>query len=189
MKNNLASVNDFFKSSMELAEIGLLLSSDKKKFVASPEAAAMLGINSGTIDISVLRSMIHPNDRIHFERAVKYADASGNVNSIEMKIKGSGGAYRWYNFRYKSIIGTANTAPVFGGALLDVTQEHEKDILIERLAYIDEVTEISNRNKLMATGQELYDTCNVLSHSYWIIVLDIDRFHIVNDTCGYENGN
>ncbi|MBR1593093.1 MAG: EAL domain-containing protein [Ruminococcus sp.] len=189
MKNNLASANDFFKSSMELAEIGLLLSSDKKKFVASPEAAAMLGINSGTIDISVLRSMIHPNDRIHFERAVKYADASGNVNSIEMKIKGSGGAYRWYNFRYKSIIGTANTAPVFGGALLDVTQEHEKDILIERLAYIDEVTEISNRNKLMATGQELYDTCNVLSHSYWIIVLDIDRFHIVNDTCGYENGN
>ncbi|MBP3762086.1 MAG: EAL domain-containing protein [Ruminococcus sp.] len=190
MKNNLASANDFFKSSMELAEIGLLMSSDKKKFVASPEAVKMLGIKNSTIDISVLRSMIHPNDRIHFERAVKYVDASGSVNSIEMQIKSSGGSsYRWYNFRYKSIKGTANTASLFGGALIDVTQEHEKDILIERLAYIDEVTEIANRNKLMATGQELYDTCNVLGHSYWIIVLDIDRFHIVNDTCGYENGN
>ena len=190
MKNNLASANDFFKSSMELAEIGLLMSSDKKKFVASPEAVKMLGIKNSTIDVSVLRSMIHPNDRIHFERAVKYVDASGSVNSIEMQIKSSGGSsYRWYNFRYKSIKGTANTASLFGGALIDVTQEHEKDILIERLAYIDEVTEIANRNKLMATGQELYDTCNVLGHSYWIIVLDIDRFHIVNDTCGYENGN
>ena len=189
MKNNLASANDFFKSSMELAEIGLLMSSDKKKFVASPEAVRMLNLKNGTIDISVLRSMIHPNDRIHFERAVKYVDANGNVNSIQMQIKSGSGSYHWYNFRYKSIKGTPNTAAVFGGALLDITQEHEKDIMIERLAYIDEVTEIANRNKLMAAGQELYDTCNVLGHSYWIIVLDIDRFHIVNDTCGYDNGN
>ena len=25
--------------------------------------------------------------------------------------------------------------------------------------------------------------------SYWVIVLDIDKFHIINDTCGYNNGN
>ena len=29
----------------------------------------------------------------------------------------------------------------------------------------------------------------MLNYSYWIIVLDIDRFHIINDTCGYTNGN
>ena len=28
-----------------------------------------------------------------------------------------------------------------------------------------------------------------MNYTYWIIVLDIDRFHIINDTCGYENGN
>ena len=29
----------------------------------------------------------------------------------------------------------------------------------------------------------------ILDYSFWIIVLDIDRFHIINDTCGYNNGN
>ena len=49
-----------------------------------------------------------------------------------------------------SIAGTENTLPLFGGAILDVTQEHEKDILIERLAYIDEITEIKSalRNRV-----------------------------------------
>ena len=41
----------------------------------------------------------------------------------------------------------------------------------------------------MVTGQEIYDSCKVLDYSFWIIVLDIDRFHIINDTCGYSNGN
>ncbi|MBQ9893955.1 MAG: EAL domain-containing protein [Ruminococcus sp.] len=188
MKVNLASANDFFNSSMELAEIGVIMSSDRKNFRASPEMIRMLGLKNSAITLSEFRSLVHPNDRIQFDSAVKSKDTS-EVKSIEMRIKSVGGVYRWYSYRYKSIKGTDNTLPLFGGAILDITQEHEKDILIERLAYIDEVTEIANRNKLMDAGQEIYDTCHLLDYSYWIIVLDIDRFHIINDTCGYKNGN
>ncbi len=189
VKSSLASANDFFRSSMELAEIGLLMSFDRKKFAASPETVKMLKLNNVNIDFQTLRSMIHPSDRIHFESAVRIVDTSGDVHRIEMRIKTDEGNYRWFQFRYKSIRGTENTKPVFGGALMDITQDHEKDILIERLAYIDEVTDISNRNKLMNSGQELYNSCRAMNTSYWVMVLDIDRFHIINDTCGYNNGN
>ena len=37
MKTNLASANDFFNSSMELAEIGMLMTTDRQLFRASPE--------------------------------------------------------------------------------------------------------------------------------------------------------
>ena len=188
MKVNLASANDFFKASMELAEIGLLMSVDRKKFSASPEAVKVLGLDSSSVDVTTLRSLIHPNDRIHFDSAIKSTE-SRDVMSIEMRIKAGDGVYRWYNFRYKSIRGTENTMQLFGGALIDVTDEHEKDIIIERLAYTDEVTDIANRNKLVDIGQQVYDSCEVLGCSYWIIVLDIDRFHIINDTCGYKKGN
>ena len=188
MKLSLASANDFFNSSMELAEIGVIMSTDRKNFRASPEMVRMLGLRSSSITLSEFRSLVHPNDRIQFDTAVSSKN-SGDVRSTDMRMKSADGTYRWYSYRYKYIQGTGNTLPLLGGAILDVTQEHEKDLLIERLAYIDEVTEIANRNKLMVVGQETYETARLLEYSYWIIVLDIDRFHIINDTCGYTKGN
>lgn len=190
MKVNLASANDFFNASMELAEIGIIMSNDRKKYAASSETVRMFGLKGNSIDINTFKSLIHPNDRMQFDRAVKSKNEDGDVHNVELRIKAMGKtAYRWYSFRYKSIKATDNTLPLFGGAILDITQEREKDILIERLAYIDEVTEIANRNKLVITGQETYECSHLLNYTYWIIVLDIDRFHIINDTCGYENGN
>lgn len=190
MRTNLASANDFFNSSMELAEIGVIMSTDRKKYAASSETVHMFNLKNNSITYEVFRSLIHPNDRIHFDHAVNSANDCGDVRKIELRIKKIDGAsYRWYSFRYKSIAATYNTLPLFGGALLDITDEKEKDILIERLAYIDEVTEIPNRNRLVTIGEETYDCSRTLGYSYWIIVVDIDRFHIINDTCGYENGN
>jgi len=188
MKLSLASANDFFNSSMELAEIGVIMSTDRKNFRASPEMVRMLGLRSGSITLQEFRSLVHPNDRIQFDTALS-AKNSHDVRSTDMRMKSADGTYRWYSYRYKYIQGTGNTLPLLGGAILDVTQEHEKDLLIERLAYIDEVTEIANRIKLMDVGQETYETAKLLEYSYWIVVLDIDRFHIINDTCGYTNGN
>lgn len=189
MQVNLNSANDFFNTSMDLAEIGIIMSNDRNKFVVSSVAMEALGLTTSSIDVGTLRTLIHPNDRIQFDRAVKSSDENiREVQNIELRIKSlNGSAYRWYSFRYKSASETS--IALFGGALLDITQEHEKDILIERLAYIDEVTEIANRNKLMDIGQKTYECSQLLSYSYWIIVLDIDRFHIINDTCGYSNGN
>ena len=184
MRVNLASANDFFHSS----EIGLIMSTDRKIFRASPELMRMLGLKTGTININEFRSLVHPNDRIQFDGAVRSEDLS-EIKNIEIRLRSADGSYRWYSYRFKSIAGTGNTLPLFGGAVIDVTQEHEKDVLIERLAYIDEVTDIANRNKLVGTGQEIYDSCKVLGYSFWMIVLDIDRFHIINDTIGYNNGN
>lgn len=188
MRVNLANANDFFHSAMELAEIGLVMSTDRKVFRVSPEMVNMLGLKSGTVNINEYRALIHPNDRIQFDGAVRSRDVS-DIKNIEIRLRTADGAYRWFSHRFKSITGTGNSLPLFGGAVLDVTEEHEKDILIERLAYMDEVTEIANRNKLVVTGQEIYDSCKILDYSFWIIVLDIDRFHIINDTCGYSNGN
>lgn len=188
MRVNLASANDFFNSTMELAEIGLIMSTDRRIYRASPEFTRMLGLRTSAITSNEFRAMVHPNDRTQFDNAINSRDSS-EIQNIEMRLKSEDGTYRWYSYRFKSIPGTGNTMPLFGGAVMDITKEHEKDVLIERLAYIDEVTEIPNRNKLMVTGQEIYDSCKILNNSFWIIVLDIDRFHIVNDTIGYSNGN
>lgn len=193
MQVYLRSTNDRFNLSMELAEIGVIICSDMKNYHASPEMVRMLGLKSDTIGVKEFRLLIHPNDRILYESSMKMLVRKNfnndEVKNIEIRIKSADGMYRWYSYRFKAIRTANDNLPLIGGALLDVTKEHEKDVLIERLAYIDEVTEIPNRNKLVNVGQETYECCKHLNYSYWIIVLDIDRFHIVNDTCGYEKGN
>lgn len=188
ISNNLASARNMFNKAMGLAEIGLLLTTDRQIMSLSPELVKTLGVKESNIPLKEFHDLIHPNDRIQFDTALKSFDYE-NVRSIEMRLRSADGTYRWYSYRYKSMEQSANTLALFGGSILDITQEHEKDILIERLAYIDEITEIANRNKLVDVGEEIYETSQLLGYSYWIMVLDIDRFHIINDTCGYNNGN
>ncbi|MBR6791871.1 MAG: GGDEF and EAL domain-containing protein [Ruminococcus sp.] len=193
LQSNLKSANDCFALSMELSEIGVLMSRDDSHYYASPEITRMLGLKSDTISFDEFRSYVHPNDRIHYDSCFKWMNSvkhtASDVKNLEMRMKTASGSYRWFSYRFKVIQVADNTFPVFGGAFLDITHDREKDLIIERLAYLDEVTEISNRNKLLKTGQETYDCGRMLEYSYWVIVLDIDRFHIVNDTCGYDNGN
>lgn len=193
MQRTLADTNESFTLSMELSEIGIIMSYDMKKFYASAETVRMLGLKSNSISLNSFRSLIHPNDRVQYDSWLKAfetdKDAFNTMKSIEIRIKSARGVYRWYSYRFKAIRSATDNTLITGGALLDITKEREKDILIERLAYIDEVTEIPNRNKLMEVGPETYEYCRHLNYSYWVIVLDIDRFHIVNDTCGYDKGN
>lgn len=190
-KRDLADNNELFNYSMKLAEIGIIMSGDMKNFILSPETVRMLGVSASSINIKQFRSLVHPNDRLHFDSAVKFSvnSTENEIHSIELRIKSADGFYHWYSYRYKPLNSSGNTLPMFGSALIDSTKEHEKDLIIERLAYIDEVTEIANRNKLMDIGQETFEQCQLLNCSYWIMVLDIDRFHIINDSCGYRNGN
>ena len=165
MRLNLANTNDLFNYSMKLAEIGIIISNDMVNYIASSETVRMLGLKGSNISIKSLRSLIHPNDRLQFDSAIKSAgtDDSNEVKSIELRIKSADGFYHWYSYRYKPMNHSGSKLPMFSGALIDSTKEHEKDLIIERLAYIDEVTEIANRNKLMDIGQETYEQCRLLN--------------------------
>ncbi|MBE6840245.1 MAG: EAL domain-containing protein [Ruminococcus sp.] len=193
MQKQLSESHDKHNLSMELSEIGILISQGKDNFFASSEMIRMLGLNSNLISFAYFRSLIHPNDRTTYDSYMKKISYStgvnSEVNSLELRVKSHDGSYRWYSYRFKAIKTAASDIPVIGGAFLDITQEREKDILIEKLAYVDEITEIANRNKLVKIGQETYECCVTLDYSYWVIVLDIDKFHIINDSCGYEAGN
>ncbi|MCI1268798.1 MAG: EAL domain-containing protein [Ruminococcus sp.] len=193
VQSRLSDTSERFNLSMELSEIGILISQGSQKYFASPEMMRMLGLKKPEISFNEFRCLIHPNDRSNYDRHIKLllsdTALSAEISCIEIRVKSHDGTYRWYSYRFKAIEDVNSDFPVIGGAFLDITMEREKDLLIEKLAYVDEITDIPNRNKLVKIGQETYECCNALNYAYWVIVIDIDRFHIVNDTCGYESGN
>ena len=195
---SLAETENKYALSMELSEIGLILKEpDKDLFYLSDQLLVMLGLENEYVKSNVLRSRVHPKDMVLFE---SFADggetpADGDINKIhssEIRLRSSDDTYHWYMFRYKVMPNSMDSRLTsVGGAVMDITKDKEKDSLIERMAYIDEVTQIYNRNKFMMIGQEAFECARDSGGtiSYWVIVLDIDKFHIINDTCGYSNGN
>lgn len=192
---NLSVSESRYELSMELSEIGIILSEDgNDNFYASKELKKMLGLDESVISFKQLRKRVHPNDKMLYDTYVDSLFKSAGsddtkIHNIELRLRSADNQYRWYLYRYK----TANISyiknRVMGGAFIDIHKDKEKDLLIERLAYVDQITDIPNRNRLMIMGQEIFDCCIDLDLSYWVIVIDIDKFHIINDTCGYNNGN
>lgn len=194
---NLAVSQSRYELSMKLSGIGILLcESIHDMYYVSEEAKAFLGIQESHITFVEFRKKLHPDDRILFDdylnkiRTTKADDASSKPRSLELRIRSEAcKPYVWYAYHYHENLKSSNGAPIIGGALIDITSDKSKDLTIERLAFLDEITEIANRNKLMREGEETYRICKTMGTFCWIIVLDIDRFHIVNDSFGYENGD
>ena len=192
----LAESENRYSLSMELSEIGLLLKeSGRNSYYISEQLMRMLGLNSENVSEGVLRARFHPSDVMIFDALLAamvntHAGTEGGmINSTEFRLLSADNEYHWYQFRYKIVPAKTKLLANIGGAILDVTKDKEKDILIEKMAYIDDVTQIYNRNKFMQIGQETLECSMEAGLSYWVIVLDIDSFHIINDTCGYQRGN
>ncbi len=194
---SLAESQNRYALSMKLSGIGILLcQSVRDEYYASKEAMDFLGIQEDHISFLDFRKKLHPDDRLQFDdylqkvRNTKNSDASSRPCVLELRIRTQvGRPYTWYAYHYHENLLTADGTPLIGGALIDISNEKIKDATIERLAYLDEITEIANRNKLIHDGEETYRLCKAMGTFCWIVALDIDRFHIVNDSCGYENGD
>lgn len=191
---NLAESEKRYMFSMELSEIGLLLKeSGASNYYISEQLQKMLGISTEVISPGVFRARFHPEDVMVYDALegtmTNTRSGDHSIHSTEFRMLAADNTYHWYQFRYKVNPGQNRILADIGGAVLDITREKEKDILIEKMAYIDDVTQIFNRNKFMQIGQETFECSAEAGQTYWVIVLDIDNFHIINDTCGYLNGN
>lgn len=194
METQLRASQERFSLSMELSEIGIIISDmENRSFHISKQLQTMLGFKKSVITTDDIRPKVFVKDRVLFEAYIKAIttpkelERSKGIHMIELRMLSASGEYRWYQHRYKVM--KRGNGYTIGGSLIDVTEAKQKDRLIERMAYTDEVTGLFNRNRLMLVGQQLYEGSRLLGLSYWLIVLDIDRFHMVNDLYGYSGGN
>ncbi len=191
----LAKSENKYSMSMELSEIGLILKeSGLNDYYISDQTKRMFGFETSYISVDEIYDRIHPKDMPVFEMLAKTINGDlainpENIHSVEFRAAAADGNYHWYEFRYKIMPDTNYEMARIGGSIIDITKDKEKDRIIERMAYIDDITEIYNRNKFMQIGQEIFETYSKVGLNYWVIVTDIDNFHIINDTCGYLNGN
>nr|WP_315431131.1 EAL domain-containing protein [uncultured Albidiferax sp.] len=79
--------------------------------------------------------------------------------------------------------------PTFIGIVRDITQRHQRDEEIRRLAFYDPLTGLPNRRLLMdRLKQAMASTARSRQHSA-VMFLDLDHFKQLNDTLGHDVGD
>jgi diguanylate cyclase (GGDEF)-like protein/PAS domain S-box-containing protein len=194
-KRELQESEQKYAITMQLSEIGtLLLSPGEKQLYLSDQLREMIEVPDGDIGLKEVKSFIHRKDCSSVDTIVSYIKGlrktdMNSVHNVEIRAKSKDGSYRWYQFRYRLLVEEGKKGLGLGGSVIDISRDKEKDILIEKMAFIDELTGLFNRNRFMQIGQEAFECTRDTNIDYWVIVADIDNFHIINDTSGYENGN
>ena len=193
---NLEISENRYALSMKLSGVGFLLcESIHDEYYVSEEAKRFLGIEKDHITFNEFRKKLYPEDRFKFEDYLNdlqhpNPDMPPEPRTMELRIYPQmGQPFVWYAYHYHANLFDKSGAPIIGGALINISAEKEKDDLLEKYAFQDEVTEIDNRKKLIQDGTVRYAMHEKTGECYWVMVLDIDRFHLVNDSCGYKSGN
>lgn len=169
----------------------LLFLPNSREYLFSPAGKGVFGLPEDKERLSVQEfcELIHPEELPAFR--VFEASLEGDVapaTGMELRLLTADGTFHWYMLRFR-LLENNQEGPVFGGALMDITREKEKDLIIERMTYTDELTGLYNRNRFIAIGQKIHLYAHGSGEGYWLLNLDLDKFQLFNSLHGYEAGN
>jgi predicted signal transduction protein with EAL and GGDEF domain/FixJ family two-component response regulator len=77
----------------------------------------------------------------------------------------------------------------YSGIVQDVTDRRMAEDKIRHLANFDTLTGLPNRRQLIWRGERALDHARRLNHRVAFLLIDLDRFKIVNDTLGHAAGD
>ncbi len=111
---------------------------------------------------------------------------SAETNEMNLKLCTVSGTMRWFRFRIVKI-NTDSAAPKMIITLNDINKEVMANERLRYLAEFDTLTGLHNKNYFGTKVRELVS--RAAPNSYAIVVFDVDRFKMVNDLFGHEEGD
>ncbi|MCP1337601.1 putative bifunctional diguanylate cyclase/phosphodiesterase [Futiania mangrovi] len=139
---------------------------------------------------------LHPADRELVVAAIENARARRReVFSLDFRIADEGGrGWRWLRFEGRTFIGPDREAARCVATVEDVTLEKQAEERRIRDLVRDPVTGLSSRavflQRLQRLTERVEDTpAGEAAAAFTVLLLDIDRFHALNDSLGPEGGD
>jgi diguanylate cyclase (GGDEF)-like protein len=77
----------------------------------------------------------------------------------------------------------------YGGLIEDITERKQLENKLERLATIDELTQVYNRTKFQEVIKSELERAKRYNHPLSMLMFDIDHFKAINDTYGHSVGD
>ena len=108
---------------------------------------------------------------------------------FEMQFSGKGGATSWVSVSGVPVFDDAGNFTGYRGMGRDITAHKRTELYIEWLAYVDDLTGLPNRRRLVERLMQAQDGSARSGRHAALLLLDLDHFHDVNDALGPERSD
>jgi diguanylate cyclase (GGDEF)-like protein/PAS domain S-box-containing protein len=170
-------------------DVMAVMAADTTITYVSPSITTQLGYEPEEIEGTSILDYIHPLDlpRVvgRFQRIIDRAEES---LTLETRLRHKDGSWR----HYELVHGALHDDPAVKGIVVngrDVTERVEGEQRLERLAVEDPVTGLPNRALLLdRVGQHIRAETGA-REPLAAIVIDLDHFHLINDSHGHAFGD
>jgi len=152
----------------------------------SPEMFRIAGLEPGEAkpSLELWHRLIHPDDRARAMRLDELADEGGGTVET-FRVHGMDGQQRHVQAWSTVIPADGASSRVVAGAVVDVSRQVEDRVELERRSSTDPVTKLANRLGFERLIKGLLDD----RRDVGLLLLDLDRFKMVNDSLGHQVGD
>jgi diguanylate cyclase (GGDEF)-like protein/PAS domain S-box-containing protein len=162
---------------------------DGKFMAANPALVRMLGYDSEDelLAVDVARDVYA--DPEHRDSWVRSMAEQGEVRNAELVLKRKDGSRLVVLENSRAVRDSDDKVLFYEGTLTDITAAHALSQQLSHDASHDPLTGLKNRREFEVRLQHALELTHATGATHAVCFMDLDRFKVVNDTCGHVAGD
>jgi diguanylate cyclase (GGDEF)-like protein len=158
--------------------------------ILSPEALRVLGLGpQDKVTLRQLIRMVPLPERRAMTRVLSGVASQSRLLTIDLPVKLPDGRMRVVHLEAEPEFNEQGRAIGYTGIVQDVTDRRVAEDRIRHLANFDALTGLPNRRQLIWRIERALDHAQRFGHQTALLLIDLDRFKLINDTLGHAAGD
>lgn len=178
-----------YETLFKLSPNVVLLVNDQTQIIESnPRASLLFGRKDDQLRGTLLADFLSPDERTTFIRTMKelFQEKRG-INDRELKLAVGTGREKIVMMDCEFVVVDEKAYQFV--ILDDITQQKHAEEQIAKLAYHDTLTGLPNRRLFHERLDTALAEAGTNNHALGIMLLDLDRFKLINDSLGHQTGD